>query len=231
MKGLILKDIYEVRFQVIIGMLIALYPNILMLIALMDIAGDFITSGNDVMFTALCGFLNYITIVPFSSLVLNTLTNDASSGWAKIRRTMPVSNEQATASKLIATGGIVGLFTVISLIINIIMMFIYNTADTTYVYPEIAIAAPLCIGLLQMFALSPVFPLAIRFGVKATNIFYLIFMIISAIAAIVVVFAAFSGDISMIVMRISFYAVLPVVAFLSVFISYKSGKNLVARDL
>ncbi len=231
MKGLVLKDIYEVRFQVIIGMLVALYPNILMLIGLMDIAGDFNTSGNDVMFTALCFFLNYITIVPFSSLILNTLTNDASSGWAKIRRTMPVSNEQATASKLVSTGMIVGLFAVISLIINILMMFTYNTADRTYIYPEIAIAAPLCIGLLQMLTLSPAFSLAIRFGVKKANVFYSIFMIILAIAAIIIAFAAFSGEIPISVMRIAFYGILPVITFLVVLVSYKTGKNLIAKDL
>lgn len=226
MKGLILKDIYEVRFQVITGALIALYPNILLTIGIVDMGMDLSPAVADIACTAGFGMISYFTIVPFTSLILNTLSGDISSGWAKIRRTMPVSPQQIIASKLISTGIIIGLFTLLSLIFGVIMLFLYPDI----IIPEFVVSIPLCVGVMQVLTLSLVFPFATRFGAKKANTLYLAVTIIIAIAAIIFVFASFE-NIAINTVRLICYLALPAAAFLSVFLSYKSGKKLVSEEI
>ena len=227
MKGLILKDLYTIKTQIIVGTIICLYPAVLLNIGLenMDDGAPFYTANYLLSFTLL--LISYCFIVPFSSFLLNTMKSDYESGWLKIQRTMPLNAGEAIGSKLICTGIVIGCFTLFALIVNVILLIREPEAFIT----EVVIAGPICIGLLQIIAVSPCFPLGMKIGVKKTDGLYLTFVILTGIILIIFGFAAFSNDISTTAIRIICYGVLPAVAVLTVFISYKAGKNQITKDL
>lgn len=229
MKGLILKDLYTIRTQVIVGAIICLCPVVLFIFGVGDFVSDTLKLGND-LGSVMCSFLtlliSYIVIVPFSSFSLNAMKSDYECGWLKIQRTMPLNAGEAIGAKLLSTGIVIGFFTFLSLIFNIILII-----RDPLIITELVIMGPVCIGMLQMIAIAPCFPLGMKLGIKNTDGLYLTFVIITAIILVVVGFGAFSNDISGTALRIICYAVLPIVTAVTTFISYKAGKNQIAKDL
>lgn len=226
MKGLILKDLYSVRFQIIVGALIGLYPNILMMIGY----GDFIIGASNTLanvgLTFMYAMMSVVTIVPFSSLMINTLTSDVESGWLKICRTMPVSTSQIVGAKTISTAIIIGIFVLLSIIMNVISIL-----RGAPVFKEVMFTFPICCGLIQMITLTPVFPISMKSGAKKAGSIYLLFMIVLFILAIIVAFATFSGDLPSYALRLFAYVILPALAFTVIFASFKSSKNLISCDI
>ena len=228
MKGLILKDLYEIRFQLICGGLLMLLPYVIL-----SVIGNDITVGDSqmsselskMMIVVMFGMLNFICIAVFSSMLLNTVGSDLACGWSKYQRTMPVSNERIIGAKLSATALVVAGLVMISLVFNIIGIFSYG------LNAEVMLAIPVICGLLQITALSPVFPVSAKIGYKSANGIYIGFELIVIIGAVVVMFMAFSNDVSPVVLRLIFYVALPAVTLLSVFASYKAGKRAIAADL
>ena len=104
-------------------------------------------------------------------------------------------------------------------------------STTSAFIAEILIAGPICIGLLQVIAIAPCFPLGMKIGVRKTDGLYLTFVILTAIILVIFGFVAFSNEISSAVIRIICYGILPAAAALVTFVSYKAGKNQIARDL
>ena len=141
MKGLVLKDVYNVRFQMFSGMAILMFPYILMLICgMFDSSEDNIL--NDEIFGINGGvvmliLLSYVSITMNSSFMLNTIVDDKRSGWAKMQRTMPISSAKIIGAKMIANGVIVGGLTLIVIVVNMIGFF---TLDLPL---ELLITAPL----------------------------------------------------------------------------------------
>ena len=70
-----------------------------------------------------------------------------------------------------------------------------------------------------------------KIGVRKTDGLYLTFVILAAIILIIFGFVAFSNEIPIPTIRIICYGVLPAAAALVTFISYKAGKNQIAKDL
>lgn len=226
MKGLILKDLYSVRFQIIVGALIGLYPNLLMLIGFGDFVEGVSNTLANVGLTFTYAMINVVTIVPFTSLMINTLTDDAESGWLKICRTMPVSSSQIVGSKIISTAIIVAIFVLFSIIMNTISIF-----RGAPVIKEVMFTFPICCGLIQMVTLTPVFPIAMKSGAKKAGSIYLTFMIVLFILAVIIAFASFSGDLPSYALRLFAYVILPVLAFTVIFTSFKSSRNLISCDM
>lgn len=227
MKGLILKDLYTIRLQVIVGAIICLYPAVLFHLGLANMISDMRNPTDEPLLSFITLLISYCFIVPFSSFLLNTLKSDHESGWLKIQRTMPISSGAVIGSKLISTGIIIGFFTLFAFIVNLIVIIRKPEAFIA----EISLAGPVCIGLLQVIAIAPCFPLGMKLGVKKTDGLYLAFVILTGIILIVFGFAAFSNEFSITTIRIICYVILPIAAALTVFISYKAGKNLITKDL
>ncbi|MGN0578984.1 MAG: hypothetical protein ACI4J4_10220, partial [Ruminiclostridium sp.] len=76
-----------------------------------------------------------------------------------------------------------------------------------------------------------VFPVSEKIGCKGANGIYIGFELIVIIGAVIVMFLAFSNDVSQEILRVIFYCALPAVTLFSVFVSYKAGKKAVAADL
>lgn len=227
MKGLILKDLYTIRTQIIVGAIICLYPAVLFHLGLANMIGEMGNPHGEPLLSFITLLISYCFIVPFSSFLLNTMKSDYESGWLKIQRTMPLNAGEAIGSKLICTGIVIGCFALLALIVNVICLI---RAPGVFI-TEILIAGPICIGLLQIIAVAPCFPLGMKIGVRKTDGLYLAFVILTAIILIIFGFAAFSNEFSAATIRIICYGVLPAAAALVTFVSYKAGKNQIVKDL
>lgn len=218
MKGLILKDIYTVRFQIIVSMLLMLIPDLVVSLA----AGSFGGGGDigQIMTIFLFGAANLICICLFSSFILNTLNDDVNSGWCKIVRTMPVSSGQAVGAKFASSAVIVGITTAVSLIFNIVGIIVQGLPA------EPLIMLPVCLAVFQMAVLSPVFPLAMKLGTRSTSLIYMFTLVILLSGAVTALYLALISGNSLVLLRVIFYGGLPVLAAVSVILSYRASIRL-----
>ena len=229
LKGLILKDIYSVRFQIFAAFLLMLLPNIMLMMAGggMAVTEDSFLSAEEMNLirAMIYGIVNYTTITVYSSFLLHTLEDDTRSGWMKMQRTMPVSGTQIIGGKILATLMIIGLLTGVSLIFNILAALLFDISL------ELMIALPLCCGLLQIITLCPVFPISMKIGTKYTTALYVSLVILFAIAMGVLLISTLASDISESNLRICMYGALPVLAGAALAISFAAGKKSCETDI
>lgn len=228
MKGLILKDVYNVRLQMFLGMAILMFPYILMLIA-----GMFDSSEDNIINEEIFGinggvviliFLSYVSITMNSSFMLNTILDDKRSGWAKFQRTMPVSSAKIIGAKIAANGVITGGLALLVIAVNMIGFF---TLDLPI---ETLIAAPLVFGCLQMITLSVATVSGYRFGSAGTIVSYLAGVLVIATAVIVLLYNLLSGTLGVTAFRVICYAVVPALAIGVIAVCCNLGKKAVERD-
>lgn len=224
MKGLVLKDLFGVRFQMLGGLALMLFPSLMMMLEGGGMAVDE-SAGMTEIAVLVYGIVNYVSITLCSSFLVNTLGFDERSGWSKIQRTMPLSGGKIIGAKFITMGLVLAVLTAVSLIINVINALLFG------IPLEPMIAMPLCMCMAQMITLSPTFTLGYRFGAKTTTAAYIGFMVLLAAAIIAVVFMLFMGDIEMTTLRIICYAGLPALTAAVVAVSWITGKKAVMVDI
>lgn len=223
MKGLILKDFYLIRFQLIIASVGALLIAYLCCSVASSTGLD--SPPGDVCRILVPAMFDYVVIVIGSSFFLNTIAEDFNSGWVMQQRILPVSDRQAIGAKLISTYILIGALALFSVGFNLVFWLSYGGTL------EIMLAAPLCVGLIQVIILSPVFPLGQRYGLKSANTVYLILVILMAIIAVIAMFPALSGDIPITALRIAFYGALPLIAAAVGAICFFNGSRLLNGDV
>lgn len=229
MKGLVLKDVYNVRFQMFSGMAILMFPYILMLICgMFDSSEDNIL--NDEIFginggVVLLILLSYVSITMNSSFMLNTIVDDKRSGWAKMQRTMPISSAKIIGAKMIANGVIVGGLTLIVIVVNMIGFF---TLDLPL---ELLITAPLVFGCLQMITLSAATVMGYRFGSAGTIVGYLVMVLCIAAGAIALIYNLLVENIDEIAFRVICYVGISAFTAAVIMASCAIGKKAVERDV
>ena len=221
MKGLILKDLYTVRFQIVAGSLFMLLPNLMSLI--IGDAHSISTSDDfsNLLMVMLYGLLNFTNICLFSSFILNTLRSDVSSGWVNIQRTFPVSGNVIIGAKLAASGIIVGGLTLISLAFNLAAAFLFGLSI------EMMISIPLCIGVYQMIVLTPLFPIAMKIGARFTGVLYIVTETVVLGLMIWLLISVLNSGADIVLLRSLFYGGLPCLAVICGILSYRSGKKAV----
>lgn len=221
MKGLVLKDLFGVRFQIFGAMAIMLYPSLLLLLG-----GGEMVEGSPVEFCVfMYGLINYVSITICSSFLLNTLGYDERSGWTKMQRTMPLSGGKIIGAKFLGMGLVLAVLTAVSLISNVSCALLFK------IPLEPMITMPFCMCMVQTIALSPTFALGYKFGAKSTTAAYIVFMVLLAAAIIAVVFMVFMGDIGAAALRIIAYVGLPVLTAAVVAASWITGKRAVNVDI
>lgn len=225
MKGLVLKDIFGVRFQIIGAMAIMLYPSIMLFLAGGGMLVDEETNIPLEVPVMIYGLVNYVSITICSSFLLNTLGFDERSGWSKMQRTMPLTGGKIIGAKFLTMGLVLALLTLISLILNVISSLLFG------VPLEPMIAMPLCMCMVQTIALSPTFALGYRFGARATTAAYICIMVVLAAAMIWILFLIFAGDIGETALRVIGYAGLPAITAAVVAVSWVTGKKAVMVDI
>lgn len=214
MKGLVLKDLYGVKFQIFGAFLIMLLPIVIMVFGERPAVGGM----SGIAFLP-NGLLNYVVITTCSSFLLNTLGFDDRSGWAKTQRTMPLSGGKIIGAKFITMGLVLAVLTVIFLAANVFGVFVHGLP------PEPAVAVPICLCMVQAMALSPTFALGYRFGARTTSAAYIGFVVALAAALIWLLLMIFGGDIGIAALRIIAYVGLPVLTAAVVAVSWVTGKR------
>ncbi len=224
MKGLVLKDLFCVRFQVLGALALMLFPSLMLIL----MGGGMSTNERadlTEISVLLYGIVNYVSITLCSSFFVNTLGYDERSGWSKIQRTMPLSGGKIIGAKFLSMGLVLAALTSLSLIINVINALLFK------IPLEPMITMPLCMCMVQAIALSPTFTLGYRFGAKTTSAAYIGFMVLLVAAMIAVVFMLFMGDIGITALRIISYAGLPALTAAVVAVSWVTGKRTVNVDI
>lgn len=225
MKGLILKDLYTVRFQIIAGLLLMLLPNGILFLSGGGMGTAEMGEATDIVSVLVFGLMNFTNICLFSSFVLNTLSEDVNSGWAKLQRTFPLSGSEIVGAKLAASGVIVGLLTVMSLVFNLAAALIFGLDK------ELMLMIPLCIGFYQMIVLAPLFPLAMRIGVKCTEAIYIITEVLVLGIMVFLLVKIMDSNVDSVLMRIMFYCGLPLLAAGSGVLSFACGKRAIEKSV
>lgn len=228
MKGLILKDIYGCRFQIIGGLAIMLLPMLMIALsggamAISDEESDSQLAGS--IGVILYGMLNYMSIVICSSFYLNTLSYDEASGWTKVQRAMPLTGGQIIGGKFLGAGAVVGALTVISVVFNAVSAPVFEMPM------EPMITMPLCIGLAEIVTMLPTIVLGYKLGSKAVAWVYFAFLIPIAAGMVALTVAFFTGNISANALRVIAYAGLPVLTAAVAVLCFVTGKRAVMLDI
>lgn len=217
MKGLILKDIYNVRIQIVLGMVLIILLYIVIWLLKFSFSNEEIEG---LMGVLDYGLINYLTITVCSTFLLNTLSDDIKSGWAKIQLTMPVSDREIIGGKLAATGVIVVALMLFSLIFNIIGIAVYTLPA------EPMTMMPIILALLQMAVLSAVMVIGYRMQGKVMAVYLVIMLITAGIMALPVI-SFLTYKISGFAMRLIFYAIIPLLSLTVIILSFVFGKKAV----
>lgn len=222
MKGLILKDVYGCRFQIIGGFAVMLLPMLMM-----ALSGDgmfVVRKTPSQIVVLLYGMINYMSIVVCSSFYLNTLGYDEASGWTKMQRAMPLSGGQIIGGKFLGVGAVVGSLTAISLAFNAVSAAVFEIPI------EPMLTMPLCIGLAEIATLLPTIVLGYRFGAKSMNWVYFVFLIAIAAGAIALSAAFITEKLGGAAIRVIAYAGIPLFTAAVVAVCFVTGKKAVMVD-
>lgn len=224
MKGLVLKDLYSVKLQLLGGLALMLLPNIMMMISGGDLSGGESVEMIDFLSVVIYGVMNYISVTLCSSFLLNTPEYDEKSGWCKMQRAMPVTDGQIIGGKFIVMALVLGGLTVLSLICNITGVIFFNQP------PEPLTAFPFIAALLQAIPLSLCFAAGYRTSSKYIMLIYLSIEIIIAAGVILLIVEAVNESVSETALRIISYAGIPVIAAAAISLGFIVGKKAVMKD-
>ena len=220
MRGLVLKDIFGVRFHMFGALALMVIPLVTVFVGIEGMDGAPVQ-----LQLLLGGIFDYVEVTLCSSFLVNTLGYDERSGWAKIQRTMPLTGGKIIGAKFLAMGLILAMLTVMSLVVNILYAVIFG------ILLEGMIALPLVMCMIQAIALSPTFALGYRFGAKSVTAAYIVIMVVLAAAMIGLIIPIICGNITAAAIRIICYAVLPAVTAAVVSVSWITGKSAVEVDI
>lgn len=225
MKGLVLKDYYNLRTTVLLSIALMLFPSLAIAITGGNIGDEAPGAMTEFIAVMVYGMMNYMSITLFSGFIMNTIADDKRTGWAKMQGVMPVSGGQIMGGKLIAMALVVGILTGLTLIVNITGIIFYDLPA------EPLLAIPIIVALMQVTVLSVTLMLGYRIGTKIMTPAFLITEVIFAAGVITMIIQAVKGDISITAVRVTAYAVIPVLAAAAVTVSYTVGKKSVMKDI
>ncbi|MDE6724590.1 MAG: ABC-2 transporter permease, partial [Ruminiclostridium sp.] len=194
MKGLILKDIYNVRIQILLGMVL-----LVLMYVLIWLSKFYNKEALGLIGVLDYSLINYLTITVCSTFLLNTLSDDIKSGWAKMQLTMPVSDKEIIGGKLIAAGITVIALMLFSLLCNILGIVFYDLPL------EPMIMMPVIMALLQMAVLSAVTVIGYRLQGQVMAVYIAVMLIVAGGAAAPVI-GFLNYNISVSVLRLIYYA-------------------------
>ncbi len=218
MKGLILKDLYCVRSMVLLASGIMLPLFVMMFLMNGELTDPALLQDNPFAPVFSCiGFIliDVIVILLFSSFTLNTLAEDNASGWSTLQLAMPVTTRQIVNGKLISSVALVGIFTAACLIVNVIGGLLYGGTM------ELLLAAPPVLGCVELCALFPTFPVALKVSSGAASLIYAAFMLVMIASVAVPLWFCMESNLPIWALRVIFYGALPVLTAALGFISQR----------
>lgn len=216
-----IKDWYTVRTQLFLSFCIFLLPNLYLILsaATYDPPAD-LTAG--LLPTLMAGIMSVSSIICCTSFMVNTVSEDVQCGWTKYVLTASVSRRRLCGAKILNSCILVAGLSLISFLIN---LFAAERCGSK----EIMLAAPICTAFFQFAVLSPVFPLAMRFGAKKATVFYIAFLILG-IGILVTACVLLSKSGHIIYLRQIFYIGIPAFALISAVLSIGFGGKASEND-
>ena len=172
MKGLILKDLYTLKQQ----------GRITLLLAAFYLLYSFMTNNP--------GMFSILIIVISLLLPLTSVAYDEHYRWDRYALSMPVSRRTIVVSKYLLSVGLTILATIIVLIANVVFVSYFNLGDL-----DATIAGSLGVCMAALVFNAVLFPLLFKFGVQKARI---LLMIVGFIPLLVVVLGSkyFNIDLS-----------------------------------
>lgn len=151
MKGLVLKDLYNIRHN---------YKSMLLILCIFAVI---FAEGQGASFLIVCMFL-------CSMMTITTFNFDETSGWMEYALILPVKRKDIVNSKFL----VLGIFTAVGLGIGLLVaiaerMFFYHVEFTSESFLELFIISAVSLGLVLMFG-SVMICLIFRFGAEKARI-------------------------------------------------------------
>lgn len=221
LKGLILKNLYSLRFTLILVGALQAFHYFFMVLALVGMTEGFFRDNEAPELYMVISAFDFVFILLFSSFALNPVAEDKKSGWEEFSLTLPVKNDSAFYAQLVAAG----VNTLINILIAIVanLLFAAITGSSNF---EILLIIPFVSGLLELSAISYFLMLGKKFTFHVAEILYVAILILIAAAAIVLAVLLLSSVLSAEVIRIIGYcaaaAVIIPAALLPKFSKFKS---------
>lgn len=225
LKGLILKDFYRIRFQMILLFALVLIPNILFGPAFAEMFGN--SDADDIRLASvlISGYINYISVILCSLLVSNNAAENIKSGWSKIRLTMPLSAGKIIGGNLISSG--------IALALTAFFLILCNTVCAAlFKLPiEPMITVPVVLAMFQMIPLSLSVVSEYYLGTLGAALIYTVITIFTAFGLGGAAARIVRGGITPTAARLIGYAGVPVLSAAVVWLCFSVGKKAVVKEV
>ena len=211
MLGLMIKDVYTMKKQLKIVLVISLFYII------------FSIADNNI------GFLSFVALFANLGLILSTFSYDEKSHWDKYARIIPVSYQKVVASRY-AEILFVNVF--IFIILMPISFFVKRPEQEILEVLSILVAV-ICVGVIL---LAIMFPIIYKIGMEKARVMLFVIMFIPICATVTLGKLDFGLNMSLflkspVVNFISYhlYIICPLIAAAFFVLSYKISKTIVAK--
>lgn len=225
MKGLILKDFYRIRFQMILAFAVMLFPNMLFGPVFAEMFGSFDVNDTRLGAVLVSILINYISIILCSLFISNNTDDNIKSGWSKIQLTMPLSAGEIIGGGLISSGLALALTAVFIIFCNLVCIILFGLPI------EPMITGPVILALLQMIPLSVSVVSGYSLGSLKSASMYTAITIITAFGLGGIVARIARGSITLTAARLIGYAGVPMLSAAVIVLCFSVGKKAVTKEV
>ena len=225
LKGLILKDFYRIRFQMILAFAVMLFPNMLFGPVFVEMFGSFDVNDTHLGAVLVSILINYISIILCSLFISNNTDDNIKSGWSKIQLTMPLSAGEIIGGGLISSGLALALTAVFIIFCNLVCIILFGLPI------EPMITGPVILALLQMIPLSVSVVSGYFLGSLKSALMYTAITIITAFGLGGIVACIARGSITLTAARLIGYAGVPVLSAAVIVLCFSVGKKAVTKEV
>lgn len=225
LKGLILKDFYCIRFQMILAFAVMLFPNMLFGPVFAEMFGSFDVNDTRLGAVLVSILINYISIILCSLFISNNTDDNIKSGWSKIQLTMPLSAGEIIGGGLISSGLALALTAVFIIFCNLVCIILFGLPI------EPMITGPVILALLQMIPLSVSVVSGYSLGSLKSASMYTAITIITAFGLGGIVARIARGSITLTAARLIGYAGVPMLSAAVIVLCFSVGKKAVTKEV
>ncbi len=220
MKTIIKKDFYAIRVQLISSVVISImmYLFIFLFSDLCEANSSNKILPGSVAATFMLSIFSLVSILCFSTIIVNTIIEDKNCNFLKFYRTTPIGDRSYSKAKIISSLMLIATFTSVSLI-AFVPASVFMGVDILA-----AILIPVLIGLAATIITMPTIPLTLKSG-KTATILHIILMLAVIIGGAVFATIILSYNIPLHIILICAVGIAAIAA-LSTVVSYLVAKKL-----
>lgn len=167
MRGILLKDIFNIRRELICIFLLMSYFMVFAFYAQFDTVSDF----GDFELFILFILINGMTILLFPATILSVFNYDERSNWELYERTLPVSAAKNVAEKYLIQISVTLFVVIYCIAFNIIL-----SVNCNYSINMTTIIIPIAVGAVALIQYSFLLPLILKCGIKYNSVILILSM-------------------------------------------------------